>query len=124
MNEAILCLAIAVFREARGEPLKAQYMVAEVIDNRTKHPSFPSNYCDVIKQKNQFSFYKSSKDLKPPKYELEAWEQSKQVAKNFSKNKTNYTKNAIFFNRSNLGVRYKVTTTNGRPCKVGNHIFY
>ena len=124
MNEMVLCLAIAIFREGRGEPLNGQYAIAEVIHNRTKHPAFPSNYCDVIKQKGQFSFYKSSKDLKPPKYELEAWEQSVEVAKNFSKNKTNYTKKAVFFNTSRLGVRFPITTINGKPCKIGNHIFY
>ena len=121
ISEALLCLSIAIFHESRGESLVGQYSVAETIHNRTKHPSFPNNYCDVIKQKHQFSFYKGSYSLKPPKYDLEAWEQSKKVAKNFYKNKTNYTNGSIYFNHKSLGVRYK---TNVKPVRYGSHIFY
>lgn len=121
ISESLLCLASAIFHEARSEPTKAQYSVAEVIHNRTKVSDFPDNYCAVIKQKSQFSFYKSSNSLKPPKYEIESWEKSVEVAKNFSKNKTNYTKGAIYFNHLKLGVRYK---TNTSPTKYGVHIFY
>jgi N-acetylmuramoyl-L-alanine amidase len=121
ISESILCLAVAIFKESRGEPVKAQYMVAEVVHNRTKHPNYPSDYCSVIKQKNQFSFYKNSNSLKPPRYEMEAWEKSVAVARSFSKNKTNYTKGAVYFNHTRLGVRYK---TNIKPINCGNHIFY
>ena len=118
LSESLLCLSIAIFHESRGESVKAQYAVAEVIHNRTKNNKYPNNYCDVIKQKGQFSFYKGS--MKPPKHEQQAWEDSKQVAKNFSKNKTNYTKGAIFFNHQRLGVRFG----NTMKCKIGKHVFF
>lgn len=121
ISESILCLAIAIFHESRGENPKGQFSVAEVIHNRTKSDKFPNDYCSVIKQKNQFSFYKNSNSLKPPRYEMEAWEKSVAVARSFSKNKTNYTKGAVYFNTRNLGVRYK---TDVKPCVVGKHIFY
>lgn len=124
MNELILCLSIAIFRESRGEPLKGKYAVAEVIHNRTQHPSFPDNYCDVIKQKSQFSFYRSPKDLKPPKHEQDAWNDSLKVAKDFYKKKTNYTKGSLYFNHQRLGVRFKITNDIGKPIKYGNHVFF
>lgn len=120
LDAATLCLALAVFHESRGEPKKAQYAVAEVIHNRSKSDKYPSNYCDIIKQKGQFSFYKGSQTLKPPKNEKESWENSVQVAKIFSKNKTNYTKGSLFFNHKNLGVRFGKTL----KCKIGNHVFF
>lgn len=120
MNEAILCLAIAIFRESRAEDIKGQYAVAEVVHNRSKHEDYPSNYCDVIKQKGQFSFYKSPKDLKPPKNEKESWEKSLKVAQDFSKKKTNYTKNALFFNSTRMGVRFGKQL----KCKIGGHVFF
>ena len=123
-DASVLCLAIAIFHESRGESTVAQFAVAETIHNRSKHPSFPSDYCSVIKQKSQFSFYKGSQTLKPPKYELQAWEKSVQVAQNFSKNKTNYTNGALYFNHKSLGIRYKITTRNGKPFRCGAHIFY
>ena len=55
INEAILCLTIAIFHESRGESLKGQFGVAEVIHNRTKHSKYPNNYCDVKKQKSQLT---------------------------------------------------------------------
>ena len=61
ISESILCLSLAIFHESRGESKKAQYAVAEVIHNRTKHPDYPDSYCAVIKQKGQFSFVKNHK---------------------------------------------------------------
>lgn len=121
ISGSLLCLAVVIFMESRGEPVKSQYMVAEVVHNRVNHEAFPNDYCSVIKQKSQFSFYKGSTSLKPPKHEKEAWEKSVEVAKNFSKNKTNYTNGATYFNHSRMGVRFK---TNVKPQKCGKHIFY
>lgn len=121
MINELLCLSVAIFAESRGEPKKAQYAVAEVIHNRTKHPDYPNNYCAVIKQKGQFSFVKNHKSMNPPKYELESWKESIAVARDFERKKTNYTKGATYFNTVNLGVRYK---TNVKSIKIGNHVFY
>ena len=121
LDSALMCLAVAIFHEGRGETQKGQYAIAEVIHNRTQNNKFPSNYCDVIKQKGQFSFYKNPNSLKPPTKEKESWEEAKEVAKNFSKKKTNYTKGAVFFNTNRLGVRFKPTTI---PCRIGGHTFY
>ena len=123
MNEALLCLAMVVFKESRGEPIKAQYAVLEVVHNRTKHPNHPKDYCSVIKQPRQFSWYKGGK-IKPPTYELEAWKQSVEVAKSFTNKKTNYTNGAIFFNHKSLGIRYAITTDHGRAVRLGNHVFF
>lgn len=42
------CLAENVYFEARGEPLKGQYAVAEVTLNRTRAPNFPHTVCGVV----------------------------------------------------------------------------
>ena len=44
------CLAEALYFEARGETLKGQFAVAEVILNRVESPSFPSTICAVVNQ--------------------------------------------------------------------------
>lgn len=50
------CMAAAIYHEARGEPAKARRAVAEVVANR----AFKSgkNFCEVVAQKQQFSWYK------------------------------------------------------------------
>jgi hypothetical protein len=44
------CLAEALYFEARGEPLKGQVAVAEVILNRVDAPGFPKSVCAVVRQ--------------------------------------------------------------------------
>lgn len=44
------CLAEALYFEARGETVKGQFAVAEVIRNRVKSGRFPGSYCGVIHQ--------------------------------------------------------------------------
>jgi len=56
------CLAEAIYFEARGEPLRGQQAVAQVVVNRLKNPAYPNTVCGVVYQnKNkrnrcQFSF--------------------------------------------------------------------
>lgn len=54
------CLTKALYFEARGESLKGQFAVAEVILNRTDSPRFPGSVCGVVNQAGgggcQFSF--------------------------------------------------------------------
>ena len=44
------CLAEALYFEARGETVKGQFAVAEVIRNRVQSSHFPNSYCGVINQ--------------------------------------------------------------------------
>jgi spore germination cell wall hydrolase CwlJ-like protein len=56
LNEQEECIAIAVYHEARGEPLDGQLAVAEVIMNRAASGRYPASWCQVVKQPWQFSF--------------------------------------------------------------------
>ncbi|WP_432449341.1 cell wall hydrolase [Aliiroseovarius marinus] len=44
------CLSEALYFEARGETVKGQFAVAEVIMNRVAHARFPNTICGVINQ--------------------------------------------------------------------------
>ncbi|MFD1912780.1 cell wall hydrolase [Halodurantibacterium flavum] len=54
------CLAKALYFEARGEPIRGQFAVAEVILNRVDAVEYPNTICGVVHQGNsracQFSF--------------------------------------------------------------------
>lgn len=68
---AAMCLATAIYFEARGEPTAGQVAVANVIINRQKDHRYPDTICDVVTQAQthrwaphvpirnrcQFSFY-------------------------------------------------------------------
>ena len=121
-----MCLSLLVFHEARSEPIKGKQAVVEVVMNRTKDERFPKTPCDVIKQKGQFSWVSNPNNLKPPKYEKEAWKESQEVvidylSKRTKGKETKHTKGALFFNSTRMGVRYK---TGKSPVVCGRHIFY
>ncbi len=44
------CMAEALYQEARGESIKGQFAVAEVILNRVKSRRYPNSICGVVKQ--------------------------------------------------------------------------
>jgi spore germination cell wall hydrolase CwlJ-like protein len=50
------CLRKAIYFEARGESIKGQFAVAEVILNRVDSRRFPGSVCGVVHQSGQFSF--------------------------------------------------------------------
>lgn len=47
------CLSEALYFEARGETLKGQFAVAEVILNRVDSPTYPRTVCGVVNQGSQ-----------------------------------------------------------------------
>ena len=49
-NKQMSCLAEALYFEARGEPIKGQLAVGEVILNRVKDTRYPSSICKVVNQ--------------------------------------------------------------------------
>lgn len=64
----LMCLAAAVFFEARSEHLDAQRAVAEVVMNRVKSDRWPDTICGVVFQKQQFSFTHDGKSDNYHKY--------------------------------------------------------
>ena len=90
MISPILCVAIAVYFEARGESQVAgQIAIAEVIENRVQDSRFPDDHCSVvfdakrwagnpIKHQCQFTFYC---DGKPEVvWDHEAWRKALLIA--------------------------------------------
>lgn len=56
--EQVMCLAEAIYHEARGkeEPLAGMYAVGLVVKNRVESESYPNTYCSVVHQPKQFSY--------------------------------------------------------------------
>lgn len=68
-RQQLMCLATAVYHEARGEPTEGQSAVAHVVLNRVKSNRYPNTICEVVYQSNQFSYI----SLASPDYSSEAW---------------------------------------------------
>lgn len=79
------CLSEALYFEARGESVKGQFAVAEVIMNRVDHNYYPSSLCGVIKQgtgkKYQCQFTYTCDGVAEKIHEPEAFERVGKVAR-------------------------------------------
>ena len=77
-TQAILCLAMNVYHEARSEDIWGQLAVAEVTLNRVAAKQFPNEVCDVVWQRRQFSWTHDGKSDKPR--DQEAWVTAHNIA--------------------------------------------
>lgn len=89
-------LAKMVWAESRGEDKKGQVLVANVIMNRVKDPSFPNTIEGVIFQKNAFSPINdgSFNSAKPTKEHYDSVD--------LALSGTDYSQGALFFNGAGL----------------------
>lgn len=56
MSDALICVAIAAFLEARGEGPDGMLAVADVVMERVDDPRWPDDPCSVVQQPNQFAY--------------------------------------------------------------------
>ena len=50
IGEAVLCLALNLYFEARDQSQVGQYMVGLSVMNRVRHEHYPGTVCEVVKQ--------------------------------------------------------------------------
>ncbi len=118
-NDALQCLAGAVYFESKGEPLAGQLAVAEVIINRAKSGRFPADVCDVVTQRGQFSFVRGGHI--PAISAGKAYRTAIAVAKVALASAWNSpAPKALFFNTPNRAPGNRLT----KIAAIGNHIFY
>lgn len=80
MMTPLMCLAVAVYFEARGEPLDGQYAVADVVMNRVEDSRYPDTVCGVVFEPKAFSFTHDGKPDSLPKGTTRASETALTVA--------------------------------------------
>lgn len=125
---SLMCLAMAVYFEARSEPIEGQLAVAQVIVNRTESEGFPDTVCGVIHQgvkpgKNscQFSFMcdGNSEEIK----DESAYKTALMVASvALSPGQHDPSHGATFYHA--FGVSPGWTTKMEKSAVIGGHIFY
>lgn len=127
---AATCLALTVYFESRGEPSMGQHYVAHVVMNRSTDYE-EKKVCAAVFDRKQFSWVndlKRSKDLSVMAgrafknvFDRKAWDRSLAVAEIVINRRRDITHGAMYFNEKRMGVRY---TTNTRPKRIGNQIYY
>lgn len=122
------CLAEAVYYEARGETVKGQVGVAQVVLNRVRNPAYPSTICGVVYQNRnmlnacQFSF--ACDGQKHRVTEMPQWEMAKQVAKTVSAGQIWLPEIGSATHYHATYVKPKWGPTMEKVAQIGLHIFY
>ncbi|MEX0338473.1 MAG: cell wall hydrolase [Arenibacterium sp.] len=121
------CLSEALYFEARGETVKGQFAVAEVIMNRVKSTRFPGTLCGVIKQgtgkRYQCQFTYTCDGYKDTIAERGAYERVSKVARAVMDGMSaGLTNGATHYHTT--AVRPKWSRVYQRTARIGVHIFY
>lgn len=123
-DKDIRWLALNIYHEARGESITGMFAVGIVTLNRVESPLYPNTIESVVKQRNQFSWYRPgrSDDI----WDGTSWEVSKSVAQIL------LTKEDLRI-KKRLGDAMYYHSTAVHPiwskkkrlvAKIDNHIFY
>jgi len=122
------CLAVGIYFEARGEPIRGQAAVAQVILNRVKNPTYPNSICGVVYQnkswKNRCQFSFACDGIRDRVLSKKHWLTAKAVAKRATEGK-------LWVKEVGSSTHYHATYVNPRWAKtmkrmkqIGQHIFY
>jgi len=127
----IRCLAMNIYHEARGEPLKGKYAVAAVTMNRVKDKNFPNAVCDVVYQKGwskRYNRYVSAFSWTNDKItdipeNSEGWVESVRIAKDlYDKDLETDAKDALYYHANYIKPAW--AKQKHIVAKIGRHIFY
>ncbi|MEG3168879.1 cell wall hydrolase [Sphingomonas sp. LB3N6] len=118
-DDALQCLAGAIYFESKGEPLTGQLAVAEVIINRAKSGRFPTDVCAVVKQRGQFSFVRGGQI--PTITKGASYRTAVAVAKVALASAWNSPADkALYFNTPDRRPSVRAI----KVASIGNHVFY
>jgi spore germination cell wall hydrolase CwlJ-like protein len=121
----LTCLAVAIFFEARAEPIEGMEAVANVIINRVEDSRYPDTVCDVVWEPKQFSFTHDGLTDDPEAHtghqDKLAWVTSQRVAKEALQG------NLMGITSTHYHAEYVLpfwTDVYSKDGVVGTHVFY
>lgn len=119
LAEALLCLTVTIFHEARGESIEGQKAVANVVINRSLESGKP--ICHEVKRKHQFSWYKPHNEKKLFDIGYDNFNKYSKIAIEVLFEDDNTHGSQFFHNPS---VKPYWTKRMNKTVTYGNHTFY
>ncbi|MBU2962981.1 cell wall hydrolase [Citreicella sp. C3M06] len=121
------CLAEALYFEARGESVKGQFAVAEVILNRVDSPRFPATVCGVVNQgtgrKHACQFTFTCDGVPETISEPLAWDRAGKIARQMLDGAPRaLTEGATFYHTHAVNPYWAKSFT--KTTSIGDHQFY
>ena len=122
---AVLCLATAIFFEARSEGIAGKEAVANVIINRVNDDRYPDTVCGVVNEPKAFSYTHDGRHDDPTLHtgplDQSAWGTSQNVAKGALRGNLMGIVSTHYHTLDVLPFWASEYSIDG---VVGNHIFY
>jgi hypothetical protein len=124
-NRQLTCLTENIYYEASFQPYEGKLAVAQITVNRVNSGQFPSDICNVVKQKTngvcQFSWVCKIKSVIVNRYE---WQEAEVIARKAltqeSVHEALYNERVMFYHATYVHPDWKM-----KPImKIGEHIFY
>ena len=134
--EALMCMALNIYHEARNQSMLGQIAVGQVVMNRVADSRFPDTVCEVVKQavthkgtnkpilfRCSFSWYCDGKKDEP-EYDSHAWFLAQDYARIVLSGKIvlDVTEGATHYHATY--VRPSWAKTKKRTTRIDRHIFY
>jgi spore germination cell wall hydrolase CwlJ-like protein len=114
------CLAVGIFFESKGEPLRGQLAVGEVIANRVDSGRFPNSYCGVVLQHGQFSFVRHGA-WPHINRDKESWKTAVAIARIVDGDlRDSNVEDALYFHARRVSPGWHKQ----RVASIGNHVFF
>jgi|TARA_R100000353_G_scaffold101509_1_gene73571 spore germination cell wall hydrolase CwlJ-like protein len=135
ITEAILCLALNVYHEAKNQPFIGQVAVAQVVMNRVYDERYPDTVCEVVEQgptyswkpdfpirnRCQFSWYCDGLSDTPT--EKDAWDNAIMVANGvYHSNFEDFVEGATHYHAYYVAPEWASAKT--YIVRIEDHIFY
>ena len=135
ITEAILCLALNVYHEAKNQPFIGQVAVAQVVMNRVYDQRYPNTVCEVVEQgptyswkpdfpirnRCQFSWYCDGLSDTPT--EKDAWDNAIMVANGvYHSNFEDFVEGATHYHAYYVAPEWASAKT--YIVRIEDHIFY
>ena len=120
-----MCMAVAVFFEARGEQLVGKEAVANVIVNRVEDHRYPDDVCSVVNEPYAFSYTHDGLSDDPTRHtghqDKIAWVEAQEVAKDALEGNLLGMTSSHYHTTNVLPFWAKHYSLDAR---IGNHLFY
>jgi N-acetylmuramoyl-L-alanine amidase len=127
LDQALRCLALNVYHEARSEPVVGQVAVAAVTLNRVASGAFPDSVCGVVEQGGQernhcqFSWWCDGRTDAPKN--RDAWDEALRVSLLALSGKAHDpTGGALYYHTTSVHPRWSKVFK--RTARIGAHVFY
>lgn len=122
------CLTAGIYFEARGEPVRGQAAVAQVILNRVRNPAYPDTVCGVVYQnkewRNRCQFSFACDRIKDRVRDPRRWKIAQYVARETSQGRIWLKEVGSSTHYHATYVRPRWARTMEKVSKIGLHVFY